>query len=193
MKTKAGSVTIDFVFGITITVGVSFILLALCFTMAMVEVSQYIAFASSRSYFSGHLSEEEQEDRGKAKFEKLMTLRPFKGMLKDSGWFSLAFLGSTDFRDQYPNVQLAHDSDTFFGTQLKFKADVLELKIPFLDRPYGNYDATVASYLGREPSTKECLDFERARWTKFQEVTGFPPPPGTNPANDYAVVTDNGC
>ena len=193
MKTNRGSITIDFVFGITVTVGVSFILLALCFTMAMVEVSQYIAFASSRTYFSAHLEEDKQIERGKEKFDKLMTLRPFKGMLKDSGWFLLTFVGSGDFRGAYPDVKPPRDSETFFGTQLKFKADVLELRIPLLDQPHGNYDAIVGSYLGREPTTKECIDFEKQRWTQFMIRSGFPQPPGSNPDDDYAVVTDNGC
>ncbi len=193
MKTNKGSITIDFVFGITVTVGVSFILLALCFTMAMVEVSQYIAFASSRAYFSAHLNEAEQIKRGKDKFEKLMTLRPFKGMLKDAGWFALTFIRSGDFRPEYPDVNPPRDSETFFGTQLKFKADVLELRIPLLDQPEGNYEAIVGSYLGREPTTQECMDFEKARWREFMGRTGFPTPPGSNPDDDYAVVTDNGC
>lgn len=193
IKGQRGSITVDFIFGIVLVAGVSFILVSLCFTMAIVEISQYIAFASSRSYFGGHKSEKDQIDLGDAKYNKILSVSSLKQLL-NGDWFGLKYMGTRDFRDMYPSNGLEHDNDTFFGTRLELEAKLLNMRIPFLGTTAGNgYKASLTSYLGREPNVDECLEFNKNRLSTFSQRYPLAGPSAGGPADVYAVISDNGC
>jgi len=194
---QRASVTIDFIFGITIVAGVSFILLGLCLTMAVVEVSQYVAFATSRTYFGSHLNEEEQIKRAEAKFDKLIKNRSLKNIL-NGDWYNVSHIQTGDLRNFYPPQNLDHDSDTFFGTRISLNAKVLNIRIPLLGSSEGEgegegYVSYLNSFLGREPNFDECMNFTKQRWARF--VSRFPLQNSSNQSADgvYAVIADNGC
>lgn len=193
---QAGSVTIDFIFGIVMVAGVSSILLAFCFTMAVVEVSQYISFASSRAYFSAHLDQETQVNRAQAKFDNILANRSLRKILRGD-WFTLSYLGTGDFRGVYQPHSFEHDNDTFFGNRLELNAKVLEI-IPLFKNLLGatesnDYKANIGSYLGREPTFSECMTFVKQRWTNFNAKY---PLLNTNIQGGdeaYVPIADNGC
>lgn len=195
MMNQRGSLTVDFIFGIVLASGVSLILISLCFTLAIVEVTQYVAFASSRVYFGAHRQEKDQVERAEGKFQELMSIPAMKQLL-NGPWFSVKYVNSGDFRSEYPAGSLANDQDVFFGTRLEIESKVLNLRIPF----YGNvgnengFKAKIQSFLGREPSFEECKNFIDERWTKYQEIyQNFKPPAGERDPEPYVPIMDNGC
>jgi hypothetical protein len=195
MMNQRGSLTVDFVFGMVLASGVSLILISLCFTLAVVEVSQYVSFAASRVYFGGHRQEKDQIERAEAKFQELMSIPAMKQLLNGQ-WFSVKYIASGDFRSEYPSGGLINDQDVFFGTRLEIESKVLNLRIPF----YGNvgnengFRAKIQSFLGREPSFEECKNFNDQRWTRYQEIyQNFKPPTGQENSQAYVPIIDNGC
>jgi hypothetical protein len=192
MRTAGGSITVDFIFGITLVACVSAILLSLCFTMAMVEFSQYIAFASSRVYFGAGRDEATQISRADQKFTNLVSNRVIKKIL-EGDWFKLAYVGTGDFRSLYQG-QINFDNGTFFGTRLQLTASILNLRLPLIGSTSDSgYKAYLTSYLGREPSFQECADFMKERWGRYSQK--FPRPQGATPPSEgaYEAIMDNGC
>jgi len=195
MMNERGSFTVDFTFGLILVGGVSFILVALCLTLTVVEVTQYVAFSVSRSYFSGDISEKEQLAVAEKKFSELTNQPGLKQLLKGQ-WFEVKLVGVGDFRSLYPPQNLANDSDTFFGSRLQIEAKVLNIRVPFFGstaRDEG-YKAHLNSFLGREPSFEECAQFESQRWDTFKKM--YPLTGASSEANRedaYTAIMDNGC
>jgi len=190
-----GGLTLDFIFALVLVTGLSSVLLAIGLTLAMVEVSQYIAFATSRVYFGAHVDRETQEDIANAKFTKLMEIKAFKTLLgqKSGGWFKLENVPQRDYRGEYPDTVEAQN--TFVGVKLKFTATMLDFQVPFFGSTGGDgkgFTAFVTSFLGREPTFQECMSFMEERRNRIKSLSG------TNWAdlgdtNNWPFFPDNGC
>jgi hypothetical protein len=191
-----GSITVDFIFGVVIVAAISSILLSFCLTMAVVEIGQYISFASARTYFGAHKSERDQMDRAEAKFKNIMTNRALAKILKGD-WYNLKYLNTGDYRSLYSAGGLEHDNDTFFGNRLELEVKVLEL-VPIFKSIVGeaeqnNYRTNLGSYLGREPNFDECMNFMRDRWKNFISSNPLTGASSGQNSDAYAIIVDNGC
>ncbi|MGE3973865.1 MAG: hypothetical protein AB7F59_04990 [Bdellovibrionales bacterium] len=194
MMNQRGSLTVDFIFGLVLASGVSAILVALCFTLSIVEVAQYVAFSTSRVYFAAHQTEAQQIQRAEDKFKELLAYRSMKQLLTGP-WFSVTYVTTGDLRSEYPPVDL-NDSDTFYGTRLAIESKVLNMKIPFFGSVGSDngFKSNINSFLGREPNFDECQRFEEDRWNKFRALNPtFQPSASVQVSDPYVTIMDNGC
>lgn len=195
MKNNRGSLTIDFAFAMVLVGGVSAVVMALCFTLAVVEIGQYVAFSTSRTYFGADMTPEVQLEKSNNKFNQLVGKPGISNLLRGS-WFTLKNLGARDYRGEYASGGVDNDNDTFFGVELAFTAKLLDMRIPFYGSTAGDngFNAKINSFLGREPTFQECSDFVHARWENIvkTQVTGANIP-DAHDLNAYVPIMDNGC
>ncbi len=198
---------LDFLFAMMIVAAVSGAFFALSATLSVVEAAQYIAFATSRSYFAAHLTQREQLEAGKKKFRDTKNLRPFRGLF-DGTWFTLNLSrqgadpnqNSWNYAQDYdPSDDNDNRGSVFIGPTLEFGAPVLSFEVPGLGRT-GDADTFVArvnSFLGREPNSDECKAFIQEKWRKFKEIFGagskISQAGAIEQINRSIMIEDNGC
>jgi hypothetical protein len=171
--------------------GFSVVFFSLATTLSFVEVTQYIAFATSRAYYAANETPAAQTDLANKKYQQLMQVPVFKKLFS-LGWFTLSKPELGNFVDLYPTD--SPDKAIFSGTRIQFNAQMLNLRVPFLGNTASDSStgkATVNSYLGREVSTSECREqFNRAR---IQEILKLDPKYQPSSPPIAFVITDNGC
>ena len=195
MKSQRGSITIDFLFSFILVMGFSAILFALTFTLSVVEITQYITYASARNYMASHLTKELQKDLANKKLNQLLS-HPTPAPLFAGSWFEVnsPFIG---LNEEY--VEQPVDNYSFQGTHINLNAKMLDFHIPFFgstasDQGQG-FHTTIGSYLGRESSIRECIKLTQNRWVWIQSIHSDYSNGAYLRASDqsYGVVTDNGC
>lgn len=194
LKNKSGNLVLDFVFAITLVLGVSTVIFLLSFSLSIVEVVQYIAFASSRNYFASDFSEETQAARAEKKFELLINDPVVKNLFGPQSWFQVKYLGSKDYREEYQDGEDSGQPTYFVGSKIEFTASVLDFEVPFYGSTTpdgGGYKTNINSFLGREPSAQECENFGDARWENIIQLDAK----YAGAASDAEITNfnDNGC
>lgn len=195
ISNNRGLITLDFVFALVLVFSFTAVLFTISLTLSVVEITQYITFASARNYFAGHHKVDDQMRLGKAKFEQLSNAGPLKP-LYTNGWFELKGFQVGE-GTSYQQIQQDSDRFTFYGAAVFLRAPVLNFRVPFFGRTAENEDdafqAQITSWLAREPATEECLEFNESRMRLIKQIGGnaynFP----QVSENAYAVMTDNGC
>lgn len=195
LNNERGSLTIDFLFATVLVMGVSGILFALCFTLSIVEISQYIAFSTSRNYYASHYNQETQSAMAEAKYNQLVYDSPWKVFFRRESWFNLKYINSGDFRTDYPPVSSSpNENARFWGTVLELESKVLDIQIPFYgstNPDEGAFKTKINSFLGRESTADECIDFHSQR---FEEIKKLNPKFQANiPTPNTVSFYDNGC
>ena len=161
---KKGTLSVDFLFTFSVSILLVIFFLMVSLTFSLMETAQYIAFKTSRTYFIGNADVDVHEQTALAEFNRLNN-QFFKPGTVMKNWFELAVgRGVADRRDRNSNLNL------FVGTHLQFTSKVLGIQIPFLRDDQGPVQFEIASYLGREPSKEECLQFKRK---KFQVLSSI--------------------
>ncbi len=207
---NSGLITIDYLFALVLVSGFSFILFAMSLSLSMVEVVQYMTFASARTFFAGGMNEEQQRTDAILKFQDLQqseTLQP----LLSSGWFEVGVGGfskkltvGSDLPAMKPELKdYAQDpnSNLFTGAVVWFTANVLDFNIPFYGstvnddmRGGSEFGAYIGSYLGREVTQEECENMIVDRWEKIKQLPTGGNAPYTQVQDDsYVAMADNGC
>lgn len=195
LSNERGLITLDFVFALVLVFAFTAVLFTVSLTLSVVEITQYVTFASARNYFAGHKSVDDQERLGKAKYEQLRNAGPLKP-LYSNGWFELKdhTIGQGT---AYQTIQQEPDRFTFYGAAVYLRAPVLNFRVPFFGSTASDEDAVfsaqISSWLAREPTFDECREFNSARMELIKQIDGNA---YNNPAvnvNDYVVMTDNGC
>jgi hypothetical protein len=189
-------ITLDFIFALMMTFGFSIVFFAVTVALSLIEVSQYVTYATSRAYLGAHETKSLQEEAAKAKFAEVMALPSFKTFF-GTKWIVLSAPELGDFSQEYPDDPNT-DSGTFVGARIKLDAKVLHLRLPLLGstaEDSGVGKATLNSYLLREVSTEECREqFTRRRYDMLKELASggganYSQAPGFN----AKLITDNGC
>lgn len=198
--------TVDYLFALVLVSGFSFIIFAMSLSLSMVEVVQYMTFASARNYYAGGLNPQQQQDDAFIKFMALKDSDVLKPLFS-SGWFDLdtkKMAIATDIPSQKPELkdyQQDPNSNLFTGTVVWFTSKVLEFNVPFYgstvndDMRGGNeFGAYIGSYLGREVTQEECENFLVERWNKIKALsTGSNAPYSQVQDDEYVAIADNGC
>lgn len=205
IKNQKGFITTDFIFAVTLLIGLTALLFTLTFTLSVASVTQYITFAAARNYVVAHLTRGDQEGRAKAKYDELINHKVFKPLFSQ-GWFRV---------DKEPGIgdhtriiagydEAAQGWNKFWGVGTRFVAPILDFRIPFFGSTVPEGDGTgkgfntyLGSYLGREPNADECLDFVDKRWEAIRKLSV----PGgaasydtaNSDANAYYSFADDGC
>lgn len=193
LKNERGLITIDFIFASILVGGFFAIVFSLMLTLSVVEITQYVTFATARTFFAGHWDREQQENLAATKFREL-TEDPVIAPFYTNGWFELS--GGPGTQD-WGSLFSDHDSDSesFIGSRVSLNAKILEFRIPLIGDTADLDDAfraNIASYLNREPTSSECIEFMsgESRFNAIRSLDGS----YRNPAvRDYVRITDNGC
>jgi hypothetical protein len=203
IRNQRGLITVDFLFSMTLVLGLSALMFVLCFTLSLASVTQYVTFASARNFFAAHITPDAQGARADQKYQELISHPVFKP-LYSNGWFKVdAQPNIGDHTQIIPEFQEATGgTNKFWGVGTRFVAPVLAFEIPFFGSTVPDGDASgegfatyLGSYLGREPSTEECLQFTAARWTAIRnlQVSGGAAYSTGTGASGYFPQTDDGC
>lgn len=199
IKSQKGNLSIDFLFSLVLVLGLTTVIFALSFTLSMVEVTQYFSYSVSRSYFSSHVNQEAQFQLAKQKYQQLSEVPAFRFMFKANGnWFVLTNpeefsqenLG--DFREEYfQEAKIPNDADTFIGARIRFIPKLLNFELPYFGSTNPDsqrLEVNIQSFLGREPSSEECMLFQVERFNRI--INYYPDSGAQGPGEIYA---DNGC
>ena len=194
LKNQEGIITLDFIFALTLAMGFSAILFAMAFTLSVVEVTQYTTFASARSYFLGHKTPEMQKDLALNKYKSLISSE-ILGSFYRNGWFEVSPIPEiSDFAENYSANEADSKGAPFIGVRTQLSAKMLAFRIPF----YGSttedenaFQTYIGSFVGREPSSQECLEFSNVRFEAIKQLDPrFGSMSNTAPVG---LVADNGC
>lgn len=176
-RKNAGFVTSEFLFAIVIAFGMTSLVFAVTFTLAVVEATQYVVFSSSRAQAAAHVDPETQGQMARAKYQSLVE-NPALAPLYQNGWFSVSTSRELDIRNgkdsdfgrDYPSDS---QRQVFHGVRTIFKADILEMRLPLIGSvtPEGDgFSTRIGAFLIRESSQKECIDFMRQRRDQIWEL-----------------------
>lgn len=211
-KSQKGVVTIDYLFSFVLIGGFSVLVFALSLTLTVVELTQYITFASARHHYASNMDSNAQSQHGQAKFQELVSNPVFLPLI-ENGWFELdqnTLVVGPDIPQGREDLAAYRDVEDrfnlFHGTVIWFQANVLGFTIPFFGSTvlqdqqgsFDNFGAYIGSYLGRETTYLECRNFMVDRWEAIQNLpTEF----GASYAeanrlvdeNHYRLIMDNGC
>lgn len=194
LKSQSGLITIDFIFASILVGGFFAILFSLMLTLSVVEVTQYITFATARVYHGGHWSKEKQEELANTKFQQLIE-DPVVAPLFKNGWFELTGgPGIQDWNELYQQTE-EDDSGNFIGSRVQLAAKIMEFRIPLIGETSdleNAFSANVASYLNREPTSMECYEFMSAE-NRFEAIKNLDATYRNSNVRDYVVMEDNGC
>ena len=207
IKQQKGGITIDFIFGFTLIMGFSAILLSLSLTLTVASVTQYLTFVSSRAIMTGHHTTDEQIENAKQQFSRLYT-NPLFAPLYKGDWFELkdpAYLVQPgdlkSYKTDFPEISTPPQKpDLFVGFAVTFIARMLDFQIPFYGSTSdlgGNgegFTTVVASFLSKEPSSQQCRDFSMGRFEAILKLNESSGAADYTKVDDYVwYINDNGC
>jgi hypothetical protein len=201
LNNQRGQITMDFIFAIVLVLGFTALLFCLTFTLSVASITQYITFAAARNFTAAHLTQADQIKQANAKYSELIANPVFK-VLYSNGWFKVDAQPSVGDQTTYvPGYQAAAGgANEFWGVGTHFSAPILAFRVPFFGSTVSDgsggsgFTTYMGSYLGREPSTDECLKFVAQRWTYIRQmaVSGGAAY-STAPDGPTTVMDDNGC
>ena len=194
---QRGIITVDFIFAMVLILGLTSLLFVLSFTLSTASIVQYATFAAARNYAAGNIDLETQEKQAQIKYISIINSPTFKPLFTN-GWFSVdSQISLGDHVEKIPALQAGVGTgNEFWGASTKFTAKILDFKVPFFgstapdsDGTGGGFSTIMASFLGREPTEKECAAVISARWTAIQGLgSGYGGAKGK-----YYAQMDNGC
>lgn len=212
IENSRGMISADFIFSLTLCIGVSIVLFSLCFTFSMAEVGQYITFSTARAQAAAHIDPGQQTIMGTNKFKELLANPVLKGLFAkgDGSWFLLGtskpgVAPTADIRGGFDGADFSADYNSdhpdefpMTGVRVDFVPRLLNLKIPFLGStssdPQTGFSAKLTTLMIREPSSQECMDQVRQRNDAILNISGatyklMQPASGVT----YIPMEDNGC
>ncbi len=211
LKNQRGVTTVDYLFSFVLVSGFSLVILTFSATLSVVEIVQYMAFASSRNYFASHTTEDQQKAAARKKFAELKANSVIAPLL-NGGWFSVpddSLIVDFNIPAKYNDYQGYAPSDPrlnlVHGVIVEFSAKILDFQIPFFgatrktDSGGGSeksgFTTHITSFLGREPSFEECRQFGNARWGHIKNLQNTVGAAAYSKATSAQAVeiNDNGC
>ena len=197
-KTKTsekGFLTVQFMIALMISLFFIISFLGLTLTLTHSSLTQYLTYSAARKTALGGKTAGEQKDKGKEKYQQLRN-KFFGGAFQGGGsdWFVISRDTEMGFNPAYNRQEDGRPGARrlFYGSFVEFKSNITNFQIPGLtSADSGDLKTPVGSYLGREPSEKECDDY-------------FQHPNTKNVLRDYETAlggrlsltnffTDNGC
>jgi len=177
LKNNQGFIVADFLFSFVLVISCGIIIFALTFSLATIEIAQYITWSAARSYSAAAKTSEDSRISAETKFKYLSAKFPLlTGIGSDSAWFELKLgqLGDAASRE-LKGVQLKNSStgggaenrQPWTGVSSELRLKLFEsIRIPFIGKISSNPDVfkfPLHAFILRNPSQKECLDFFKNR------------------------------
>lgn len=185
VKSNAGLITLDFLFGFLLSFAFLMIFFALAYSLTIVEVVQYIAFAGSRTFMAADINISAQKSNANAKVASLTTDANKFAKNLNKNWFVVGKLTTLESDKSAAEFNI--------GVQIPLTIKLLDFKVPFFGQTKvtnsgQGFDTQLSSYLIREPTEKECNDFNDARPLNMQTKAAYDPRLFKN----YYRISDNG-
>ena len=192
LRNEHGLMTLDFIFALMVSIGFMMVFFSVAISLSLIEVGQYVTFATARAYAGAHENEGLQQELARTKYAEVMALSSIKTFL-GSDWMKLGAPQLGNFTDEY-GEPADKDNEIFVGARIPIDAKLMHLQVPFLGSTAddsGVGQATLNAYLMREVTTSECREqFNRQRYQKLKTVGGnYSSAPGAQ----EKLITDNGC
>lgn len=177
IKNSSGFIVADFLFAFVMVLGIGVFIFGLTFSLATIEVAQYIVWSTARNYSAGHKENVLAIAQAKKKFQNLSAKFPLLTGNGASGdtWFELTDsdedlkIGDLAVIDpDFANRLSADDKTNNFRQPWHGARGQINLKlfagfkIPFLGKVAKNPDDfkfPVRAFILRSPSILECQAF----------------------------------
>lgn len=210
LMNNSGFLAADFLFSFIMIIGCGIVIFALTFSLATVEVAQYITWSAARSYSAANINAAASRAAADSKFTKLSLKFPLlTGADGSSAWFVLTkklvgdaahdgMSGPVDVNNKSagPTPENRHP---WTGVYAELEWKLFEgIKIPFLGKiatPGSDvFKIPIRAFLLRNPSQDECLKFYKAE-NRFDEGIKKLENNWNNLGNSgsYVPIEDNGC
>lgn len=202
-RRQQGFIVADFIFSMTLAAGMGILLFSLSYSLAVVEVTQYVSFSVARAQVGSNKSPDEQAKKAQDKYVQYASGKGAIGMLYQGDWFKLGKTEKLDIRSGQTgngktfSEDLAGGADKrpwFIGVSFPLTIGLLKFKFPFLGDTAPDSDGGLATKINtmliREPSERECKDFMEQRRSALKAL-----PSGQQffDTNAYFPMEDNGC
>lgn len=206
---NSGFLVADFLFSFVLVIGCGIVIFALTFSLATVEIAQYITWSAARSYSAANKTSAASKLAGETKFKNLSLKFPLlTGADATSPWFVLTkkiigdaaydgLQGPVDVNNRTPGPGGgAENRHPWTGVSAELEWKLFEsIKIPFLGRiakPGSDvFKIPIRAFLLRNPSQDECLKFFELRFD--QGIKNLESGWGGLPMGNYIPIEDNGC
>lgn len=175
IQNKSGFITADFIFSIGLILGIGLFIFGLTFSLATIEVGQYIVWSTARNYAAANETEASAKQGAQKKFQNLSAQFPsLTGNGSTSNpWFELLesdlLIGDLSELDSQFKSELTSDDirnknrQPWVGASTKIKLKLFaELKIPYLGKVAEDesaFEFPIRAFILRHPSQSECRDF----------------------------------
>ncbi|MBC7753859.1 MAG: hypothetical protein H7Z71_06450 [Moraxellaceae bacterium] len=175
---QSGFIAADFIFSFVLVIGCGMLVFLLTFSLAVVEISQYIVWSTARNYSAANVDEPTAKVQALIKFKNLSDKFPLlTGSNNPSPWFVLDDPMVDDLAKKDPDfvAKLENDKDNRDGQQqirqpwigarayLDFKI-LKGVKLPLLGPVLAadkrdNFKFPIRAFILRHPSQTECQGF----------------------------------
>lgn len=210
--TQSGVVITEFIFAFVVAAGMSVLLFALTYTLLVVNVTQYVAFAVSRAHLASNESPEKQIEAGQKKFAALVQSGTPISRFFASSWFEIAQPDELIFRQGLSAEGTGGGSDfsgdlgggdnnvygRYQGVSIRFLPRIMNFQIPGLgaSNPDGEdeaFETRVNALLIRESSAAECREFNLRRKDPAVWSGRLANPALQFKPESFFEAEDNGC
>jgi hypothetical protein len=208
INNSSGFLAADFLFSFVLVISCGIIIFALTFSLATVEIAQYIVWSSARAYSAANKTPEDSKKAGQKKFNLLAARYPSLTGVGSSGapWFELT--GYVVGDNASDGLATAAEQKNALGTENRHpwtgaRADLFlklfsSLKIPFLGKISTDdsvFKFPIRAFILRNPSQQECLDFysKENRFEKGIKSLETWSGSGLGVSGSYVPIEDNGC
>lgn len=222
LKSNSGFIIADFLFSFVLVIGIGIVIFGLTFSLATIEIAQYIVWSSARNFAAANITKETAAQNALLKFNNLSEQFPSLTGRGNSPWFKLDDFRvgdlakiDQDFIQKIPagsdigNMDLANERrQPWIGASAKITLKLFAgLQIPFLGKVAEDPDKfafPVRAFIIRSPSVAECKSFftyEKRFESGIKKIDAFSKmndglvaaPSATQERKAYLPQEDNGC
>lgn len=173
-KNNSGFIVADFLFAFVMTLSVGIFIFSITFSLATIEISQYIIWSTARNYASANISKDLAHDQAERKFENLAAKFPLLTNSDGSSkWFELSRanlqIGELDIIDKdfdskiSSSDQVNENRQPWTGASTTINLKLFSsLQLPFLGKVTENkadFSFPVRAFIIRNVSQEECTQF----------------------------------
>ncbi len=209
-NSQGGFIAADFLFSFTLVISIGIIIFAFTFSLATIEISQYIVWSAARNYSAAYTNEAEASANARKKFNFLSAQFPLLTGVgaSDKSWFTLDDFTAGDlaknsnFTSKITNNADLQNADganekrqPWIGATAKLSLNLFtSIQIPFLGKLVDDpekFKFRIYAFILRHPSISECQKFYDQRFEEgIQKMESFS---SIGEATSYVRQEDNGC
>ena len=173
IQNSSGFIATEFLFAFVMVLGIGIFIFGMTFSLATIEVAQYIVWSTARNHSAGNVSAEAASANAKKKFQNLTAQFP---LLTGNGgggreWFELTDtdlkIGNLGDIDDLFIISMDDkknsDRQPWIGARALINLKLFSgLKIPFLGKVTEDRDSfkfPIRAFVLRHPSRSECQNF----------------------------------